>query len=206
MRTWHMSALWWADTDRNLIDYIGCDELTFDRGVLGRLYLEVVPAADREALAAELLRISVMEAPFSLPARVTGSDGVTRVYQVRGGPFYEKGELAGWSGYISAAPLTTMAKTVTGDDSALLSRLNASVLKAGCSALGWSYAELALRSQLSTSTVNRILTTSGILTDTFRLSSLRSILEAMKLAGIAYTLDTNGGINLRIDPPSAGGE
>ncbi len=199
MRTWRMKAIWWADTDRNLTDYIGRDELAFDRELLGRHYLEVVPQEDRAELAEELFKISARVEPFSLPVRATGADGVTRVYQARGGPFYENGELAGWSGYISATPLTSMAKTVTGDDSALLSRLNASVLKAGCSALGWSYADLALRSQLSTSTVNRILTTNGRLTEAFRLSSLRSILEAMKLAGIEYTLDSQGVINLRIE-------
>ncbi|CAL4869889.1 hypothetical protein MMA231_04181 (plasmid) [Asticcacaulis sp. MM231] len=201
MRTWQLSALWWADTDLNLTDYIGRDELAFDRELLGRQYLEVVPQEDRAELAAELFKLNASVEPFSLPVRVTGSDGVTRAYKVQGGPFYEHSELAGWSGYISAAPLTTMAKTLTADDSASLSCLNGSMLKAGSAALGWSYADLALRSQLSKATVSRILTTNGTLTGTFKLSSLRSILEAMNSAGVDYILDTHGVINLRITPP-----
>lgn len=196
MRSWKMKGLWWADCEYNLIDYTGRDELVFDRSLLGRRYMEIVPPEHRDALSAKLLDIGQQARPFDVPVYVMGSDGVTRSYHLRGAPYYEKETISGWCGYISYAPVTIMPNLSGRTDGALISQLSAPLLRAGCAALGWNYAELATRARLSTSTVNRILTSSGPLTETFRSSSLLAIVEAMEAANLTYRREACGGISL----------
>lgn len=198
MRTWQIKGLWWADKTYRLVDYVGRDELVFDRDLLGMNYLELVPREERAPLLQEFMTIAHAEAPFSLPVRIVGADRLTRTYQIRGAPYIEEGRLVGWSGYVSAAPLTVMVQSNGRTKNRFIARLTAGLLRAGCAALGWSYGELASRAQLSTSTVNRILTTSGPLTDAFRLSSLVAILEAMESAGVTYATDAQGRLTLSV--------
>lgn len=198
MNTWHMNALWWADNEFNMYDYIGKDELVFDRDLRGRRYFDLLPPEDHNAVMLELKKGRQGNKPFCFPVRIRGIDGVTRFYQLRAAPLNENGQVMGWAGYISPTPLTAMAEASIPSDDKLLSRLNAAALRAGCAALGWSYKELANRAMLSTSTVNRILTTRGVLIEAFRASSLTALVESMEAAGITYRLDDADGFHLHI--------
>lgn len=200
MRTWQMKALWWADTNYNMMDYVGRDELIFDRELLGKQYTDIVPKDDQGALMLDLMKTGQAEKPFCLPIRLIGLDGVTRAYQLRGAPYRVEGEIAGWTGYVSPSPLTVMPRSSAVMDGELMNHLSAPLLRAGCAALGWSYGELAARAKVSASTVNRILGTSGPLIQAFRLSSLTTLVEALEAAGVTFHLEAQGSISLRLSP------
>ncbi len=200
MRTWQMKGLWWADTNYNMIDYVGRDELIFDRELLGTQYTDIVAKEDQGALMLNLMKAGEAGKPFCLPLRVVGVDGVTRPYQVRGAPYVVDGEIAGWTGYVSPSPLTVMPRSSAVTDGERMNHLSAALLRAGCAALSWSYGELAARAKVSASTVNRILGTSGPLIEAFRLSSLTALVEALEAAGVTFQLEAQGGVSLCLSP------
>ncbi len=169
-----------------------------DTTVLGRAWVDTIREDQREKVLAVTGEAMAAGKAYAVSVDVIGEDGIHRPYLSKGFPMKdENDQITEWCGVVSEQAVIRTGENMSAEDMAGAKIINAAGLATGatvralCAFFGWTYDEAASRSDLSTTTINRIVSSSGRLVGQFRRKSVESILIAFFNAGARFHITTD---------------
>ena len=189
MRALNVDGFWRKDKQGDVFDYSLRGNLR-RRGatVLGRAWLETIREDQREKVSAVTRQAMATGKAYAVSVNVICEDGIDRPYISQGFPVKDKqGHIVEWYGVVREQRVDHIRADLAETDVAEAANLaTGATVRALCALFGWTYDEAANRSALSVTTINRFVSSTGILAGKFRRKSVEFVLRAFLTAGARF--------------------